>query len=425
MTHSKNSEDSVLLEAITAIWREILNLDLIRPDDNFFDIGGDSISGLRLANRIQKEIGENVLSVIVFDAPTVNDMVRYLQDNYPLAIRQRFKPTMVVIENDALKQAEKTRQVDPEKVRALEKTINEKYSHFGSINVSDKKNPRIVLVLSPPRSGSTLLRVMMAGNPKLFSPPELNLLPFSDFRESRRIAGDRLRALLEDGLIRSLMQIHRWGADEAKGYLDRLEQDGTTVKEIYRIIQKGIGDRMLVDKSPINSLYRDCLSRAEQYFDEPLYIHLSRHPYGMIKSYEESHLDLLFSYEDDCTTREMAEMVWILSHRNLLGFLQDIPVNRQFRITYEDMVTHSESVMRDISRFLEIDFTDRMLTPYDGHSERMTDGILDEGEMIGDRKFLKQKAISSKSAFAWKDHYKDDFLCDESRRLARELGYQI
>ena len=40
-------------------------------------------------------------------------------------------------------------------------------------------------MLSPPRSGSTLLRVMLGGNPRLFAPPELELLNFDTLAERR------------------------------------------------------------------------------------------------------------------------------------------------------------------------------------------------------------------------------------------------
>ncbi len=43
--------------------------------------------------------------------------------------------------------------------------------------------PEMVFLLSAPRSGSTLLRAMLGGHPELFSPPELNLLPFSSMGE--------------------------------------------------------------------------------------------------------------------------------------------------------------------------------------------------------------------------------------------------
>jgi hypothetical protein len=37
---------------------------------------------------------------------------------------------------------------------------------------------RIAFVVGAPRSGTTLLRVMLAGHPDLFVPPEMILAPF-------------------------------------------------------------------------------------------------------------------------------------------------------------------------------------------------------------------------------------------------------
>src|SRR5439155_12751 len=47
----------------------------------------------------------------------------------------------------------------------------------------ERRNPPMLFLLSSPRSGSTLLRVMLQGHPRLFSPPELHLLPFDGMKD--------------------------------------------------------------------------------------------------------------------------------------------------------------------------------------------------------------------------------------------------
>ena len=42
------------------------------------------------------------------------------------------------------------------------------------------KNHPAIFILAPPRSGTTLLRVMLAGQPDLFAAAELQLLRFPD-----------------------------------------------------------------------------------------------------------------------------------------------------------------------------------------------------------------------------------------------------
>ena len=49
-----------------------------------------------------------------------------------------------------------------------------------------ERNQGIVFIFSAPRAGSTLFRIMLAGHPDLFSPPELNLLPFDSMAKRRR-----------------------------------------------------------------------------------------------------------------------------------------------------------------------------------------------------------------------------------------------
>src|SRR5439155_9801823 len=68
------------------------------------------------------------------------------------------------------------------------------------------KNRRAVFILSPPRSGSTLLRVMLAGHPRVFAPPELELLSFNTLAESRSAFSGRNGFWLE-GTVRALMAI--------------------------------------------------------------------------------------------------------------------------------------------------------------------------------------------------------------------------
>ena len=48
---------------------------------------------------------------------------------------------------------------------------------------TDAFNPPAMFILSPPRSGTTLLRVMLAGHPDLFAASELQLLGFNTMSE--------------------------------------------------------------------------------------------------------------------------------------------------------------------------------------------------------------------------------------------------
>jgi FkbM family methyltransferase len=55
----RTREAAVLAEA----WAALFGADAVRPDANFFDVGGTSLTALRLLERVEKELGEGVLTL--------------------------------------------------------------------------------------------------------------------------------------------------------------------------------------------------------------------------------------------------------------------------------------------------------------------------------------------------------------------------
>jgi acyl carrier protein len=70
-----------LEEKVAAIWRQLLNLERVSSTDNFFDLGGHSLLGLRLVNQLREMLGEKVPFTIIFEAPTVAEMAKALEKN--------------------------------------------------------------------------------------------------------------------------------------------------------------------------------------------------------------------------------------------------------------------------------------------------------------------------------------------------------
>jgi acyl carrier protein/LPS sulfotransferase NodH len=288
------------------------------------------------------------------------------------------------------------------------------------------KNERAIFVLSPPRSGSTLLRILLAGNSKLFAPPELHLLPYNTMAERRKaLTGERTNHLLE-GTARALMQLNGWEADEALAFVARCEQSGMTTKAFYPELQAPLkGERLLVDKTPWYIVDVDILKRIEQDFENPLYIHLLRHPLGMVCSYEESALERLLptaAQESNFSSRELAELTWLLAQQNTLEIAKHVPAQRWLQLRYEDIVVEPEAAMRRVCSFIGIPYENAMINPYDD-MDRMTDGVASASQMSGDLKFHLHNAINPGSAVRWKEFYSEDVLGAQTRELAGALGY--
>ena len=69
----------------------------------------------------------------------------------------------------------------------------------------------IAFVLGAPRSGTTRLRVMLAGNPQLFSPPEM-VLAIHETMQDRKDAME-LRYWEKGGLRRALINVAGWDGE--------------------------------------------------------------------------------------------------------------------------------------------------------------------------------------------------------------------
>jgi amino acid adenylation domain-containing protein len=79
-------------EFLAGLWREVLCLEQVGVFDHFFELGGSSIQGAMLINRLQQFLGEPVYVVALFDAPTVVGLAHYLGEALPEAIRRLFGP---------------------------------------------------------------------------------------------------------------------------------------------------------------------------------------------------------------------------------------------------------------------------------------------------------------------------------------------
>ncbi|MFP3941449.1 MAG: amino acid adenylation domain-containing protein, partial [Thermoanaerobaculia bacterium] len=276
-----------------------------------------------------------------------------------------------------------------------------------------------VLVLTPPRSGSTLLRVMLAGHSRVFAPPELELLAFQSLGRRREAYSGRNR-FAREGLVRAVMELEGCDADRAWELLRAREDEDEPVASVYRWLQERIGGRLLVDKTPSYALLPETLARAEALFRDPLYVHLARHPRGTVDSYVEARMDRVYPELPD-PPRRQAELVWRLAHRNVLDFLAGVPEERWIRLRFEDLVRTPEESAERLCRFLGLELEPDVLEPYRG--SRMTDGLRAGTRMMGDPKFHEHRGVDPSVADRWRMRPDPVPLARESVELAGTFGY--
>jgi len=63
---------------LTKIWEKILEIDEIGIHDNFFDLGGDSLSAFRILNEVKKKFGQHLPIETILKVSTINELAQFV-----------------------------------------------------------------------------------------------------------------------------------------------------------------------------------------------------------------------------------------------------------------------------------------------------------------------------------------------------------
>ncbi len=215
---------------------------------------------------------------------------------------------------------------------------------------------QLTFVIAPPRSGSTLLARMLGSHPVIHAPPEPQLVPAlfqlgyyghvkdSGLRDGAMAYHPGVVARSAETLVRGLP---RGEAD----YIDALKLFLTTL--YGRLLAKS-GKRMLVDKSPRNSLYVDFIVRL---FPKTRFVILTRDPLAVAWSirHQLGHVDEQLVVEMAAFTRAVGTCI------------RERPVEC-CHVRYERLVANAEQEMARVCDFLKVPYDAKMLD-YGANSE--------------------------------------------------------
>ena len=65
-------------QRLAAIWQEVLRVERIGVNDNFFDLGGHSLLATQVISRAREAFGLNVALANLFDSPTVAGLASHV-----------------------------------------------------------------------------------------------------------------------------------------------------------------------------------------------------------------------------------------------------------------------------------------------------------------------------------------------------------
>ncbi|MCA9537738.1 MAG: alpha/beta fold hydrolase, partial [Myxococcales bacterium] len=379
-----------------------LAADEIDPRQSVVELGMDSLLVMEVLDRIRDALGLTLYPREFYQLPSITAMADYV-----LVAAQRTPAPAV--EHAQIEDAERPHQDNPvdRLTMALDATL-----------APPAPLPHLAFIQSAPREGSTLLRVMFAGHPQAFSPPELWLALANSMAQRRDLLGP---TGLTEGLPIAVRALLGCTTEEAVAQVAAMEAEDLPVPTAYARLVDWAGGRLVLDKTPVYSLRPQVLERLHGWMARPRHIHLVRHPWAMLKSFDRARLDrLMLDSRYSATT--IAEGTWHLSHRNLLDLAERSPGTVAV-VRFEDLVTQPRAEMERLCDFLGLPFDEAALHPYSG--DRMTGGLHQTSASIGDINFANHQAIDPALADAWRGAAPERPMLPETRALAAHFGYEL
>lgn len=72
---------TTLQEVLLSVWGGILGMEKIGIEDDFFELGGDSILATQIISRLRQMFRMDLPPIILFDAPTIEKLAQYMIAN--------------------------------------------------------------------------------------------------------------------------------------------------------------------------------------------------------------------------------------------------------------------------------------------------------------------------------------------------------
>jgi hypothetical protein len=285
------------------------------------------------------------------------------------------------------------------------------------------------IIVGAPRSGTTLLRLMLDSHPELAIPPETGFLTrCAEFVNQDAIT----RAEFYDALTRHPPQMPTWSdfgipAEDFWAALQKIEPFTVTegYRTFYRLYIARFNKPRWGDKSPRNIFY---LPQIEKILPEARFIHIIRDGRDVALSLR----PLWFSPGSDIETLASHWSKWVSSGRQ-----KGRECQYYMEVFYEDLILNTQDVLKQICAFVDLEYDAGMERYYERTPARLkehttryrSDGsvlVTHEERLI--QQHLTTQPPDSSRVFAWKQAMNQDEklrYATIAGPLLQELGYEV
>lgn len=241
--------------------------------------------------------------------------------------------------------------------------------------------PHPLVILTPPRSHSSIVGTMIGCHPQLYGLPELQLWEAETIAEWLLRCANRY-AGITDGILRAVAELLFGSQTErtielARGWIRR--RAACTVGMILEELARMTFPRILTDKSPATVWDLGSMQRVLDMFPDAHFIHLVRHPRGQGESVVKYLADLGGPGQAPRWLHELVafepvdhnvgpppsgvdpQHAWYALNRKILTFLKQVPVERQLRVRSEDVLMDPDIELKRIGAWLGLRSDDEAL----------------------------------------------------------------
>ncbi|MFI6320703.1 sulfotransferase family protein [Nonomuraea sp. NPDC050556] len=222
---------------------------------------------------------------------------------------------------------------------------------------------RPVFVIGCPRSGTTMLQLMLHSHPRIAVAPETRFLVPAYYK--RRVFGDmrladRRRSLAEWISTDRSTKFRELGIDRQEFVRQAAEGPGSlgsVIGTAFKMYAERFGKARWGDKRPSYVKQVDLLTRL---FPDAQFVHLIRDGRDCVASLKEMPWYTLDSFHAASTWAEAIDAGRRLS--------KTMPEDSYYELRYEDLTDDTETELKKLCHFLEEDYDPAMVSPREAAS---------------------------------------------------------
>lgn len=77
---AKSGAEKSVLDVVLAVYRQVLDDPSVLPDDDFFELGGDSFQAMDIMAALEETTGKQISAGVIFAFPTATGLARAITE---------------------------------------------------------------------------------------------------------------------------------------------------------------------------------------------------------------------------------------------------------------------------------------------------------------------------------------------------------